>query len=289
MKKHFKLYKVIMPVITSVVVSCSEPYNVDVPESFTRLVVEGYMTTDTMSHKVKLTKTSSYFSNEKAPVVSGAQVYVIVSEGDTLLLHETGEEGIYETDSTVFGIPGLFYTLHIKLNEIIGESDTYESTPEIMPSIKPLDSIALEFKPDWGPSGYWIIKVYAQEPPSRDFYCFKAWKNDTLLTDSIKEYFYTDDELFNGNYTNGITSQYLNQAKPDEVLRPGDKVTFELNSINEGFFRFIYEYQTESGPSIPLFSGPPANVSTNLNNGALGYFAVYSVSKSSTRLKGKVK
>ncbi len=26
----------------------------------------------------------------------------------------------------------------------------------------------------------------------------------------------------------------------------------------------------------PLFSGPPSNVSTNISNGAVGFFAVYS-------------
>jgi len=242
-----------------------------------------------MAQKVKLTTTSSYFSNEKAPVVTGAQVYITGSAGDTFLLHESAIAGIYETEPTVFGLPGNSYSLHVQLPEAIGQYDIYKSAAALMPTVKPIDSIALEFKPDWGPNGFWAIKVYAKDPVSRDFYCFKEWKNDTLLTDSINEYFYTDDELFNGNYTNGIISQYFNQNKPDEVLGQGDKVTFELNSIDEGFFRFIYEFQTESGPSIPLFSGPPSNVSSNMNNGALGYFAVYSVSKSSTLLQGKIK
>ncbi|MCX6256680.1 MAG: DUF4249 family protein [Bacteroidia bacterium] len=153
-----------------------------------------------------------------------------------------------------------------------------------MPTVKKVDSIAFKLQPDWGTKGVWEINVYAQDPPTTDYYVFKVWKNDTLLSDSLDNLFITDDQLFNGHYTNGISSQFLNQSNPDEVVRNGDKITFELNSVSKGYLYFINDFLTSAGPSIPFFSGPPANVPTNMNNDAIGYFSAYSVYKISRKI-----
>jgi hypothetical protein len=39
------------------------------------------------------------------------------------------------------------------------------------------------------------------------------------------------------------------------------------------------EAQSEIFGNNPLFSGPPANVSTNLENGAVGIFTAYSIER----------
>ena len=65
----------------------------------------------------------------------------------------------------------------------------------------------------------------------------------------------------------------------EEVLEPGDIVTVEMNSIGEEYANFLWDAQSEISGSNPLFSGPPANVKGNINNGAIGFFAAYSVSR----------
>jgi hypothetical protein len=39
--------------------------------------------------------------------------------------------------------------------------------------------------------------------------------------------------------------------------------------------------------SNPLFSGPPANVKGNISNGAIGFFAAYTTSRSRIKVENK--
>ena len=51
-----------------------------------------------------------------------------------------------------------------------------------------------------------------------------------MLTDTLDEWFVTDDRFFNGNYAYGAPIAYLQQGKDDEKLIAGDTVTVEMNS-----------------------------------------------------------
>ena len=87
------------------------------------------------------------------------------------------------------------------------------------------------------------------------------------------------DDFFDGSYTNGITTQFLDDSNGTEIALPGDTVEFEINGITEEYYNFIIQAQTETFMSAPLFSGPPANIITNISNGALGFFTAYSIDR----------
>ena len=89
----------------------------------------------------------------------------------------------------------------------------------------------------------------------------------------------TDDRFFNGSYTNGASIAELDQSKPEEKLSEGDTITAEVNNIGKDYANFIWDAQSELFGSNPLFSGPPANVKGNISNGAIGFFAAYSVTR----------
>ena len=63
--------------------SCTERIDISLDNSAVRLVVEGSLTTDTMSHKVLLSSTSGYFYNQPPQPVSGATV--TISDGENIL------------------------------------------------------------------------------------------------------------------------------------------------------------------------------------------------------------
>jgi hypothetical protein len=273
-----KLFNLSVILVFSLLVfSCTEKIDIQLDESFARLVVDGSLTTDTMAHTVLLTTTSSYFYNEPAPPVTGAKVSI--TDGTLSFdLNET-QPGVYRTASSVFGIPGKTYSLSIKLAEPVGGHAEYSATSTLYP-ISSLDSVSLLFHPEWARNGIWEVKCYVQEPPTVDFYRFMVLKNQKLLTDTINEWFVTDDKFFNGSYTNGATVAYLQQGSPQEGLKPGDTVGVEVNSIGKEYYNFIIEAQTELFGSNPLFSGPPANVKGNISNGAIGFFSAYSATRS---------
>lgn len=265
---------------------CTERIEIEVDSTYTRLVVEGYISTDTMQHSVRLTTSSDYFCNQPAPVVTGA--IVSLSDGDsTIFLSEDMEHpGKYMTTSDYHGVPGKTYTLMISHVDVDknGIFEEYAASSGLRP-INSVDSIQLEQLQSSYYNIYQIL-VYAWDPPVKDFYAFKVLKNGVLLTDSLHELIVQDDVFFNGNYTYGIPSQFLDQNEEDEIILPGDTITFEINGITEEYYRFVIEAQSETFYQTPMFSGPPANISSNISNGAIGFFTAYSVDRCSVVFNG---
>lgn len=261
--------------------NCSERIEIDLDSTYTRLVVEGQVTSDTTAHWIRLSETSDYFYNQVAPAVSGARVSFDDGESVHLLTESDTLPGWYQTSPDYHGIPGRTYTLRIGNVDIDkdGETEDYSAASKMNP-VNPIDSIKIEWF-DTFFSGY-QVRIWAWDSPQPDWYAFKVRKNGILLTDTLYEMIVQSDEFFNGSYTHGIPSQFLSTDKPDEVVEVGDTITFEINGITEEYYKYIIEAQSQVGPQIPLFSGPPANIRTNFNNGAIGFFEAYSVNYSST-------
>jgi hypothetical protein len=80
---------------------------------------------------------------------------------------------------------------------------------------------------------------------------------------------------------------FFDQGEEKEMLVSGDEITVELNTITKEHAGFIWDAQSELWGSNPLFSGPPANVKGNINNGAIGFFSAYSLSRASAIVGNK--
>jgi hypothetical protein len=263
------------------VVSCTERINIDLDDSSVKLVVEGSITTDRMPQTIFLSKTTSYFDDQKAPLVSGA--LVTITEGSTTYFLNEVNDGVYRTEPNVRGIPGKTYKLNIRLADPVGGYTDYTASSTLQP-VSPLDSIDLVFHPEWSDHGVWEVRCFVQDPPTTDFYRFIVFKNSETITDTLDEWFVADDRFINGYYSYGSTIAYLDQGSKEEGLNQGDQIIVEMNSIGEDYANFLWESQSEIRGANPLFSGPPANVKGNINNGAIGFFAAYSVTRASKKV-----
>ena len=58
----------------------------------------------------------------------------------------------------------------------------------------------------------------------------------------------------------------------------------QMSGITKEYYNFVQEVQI-AGFNIPLFTGPPANVVGNIDNGAIGFFAAYSVTRAKCVIK----
>jgi hypothetical protein len=185
--------------------------------------------------------------------------------------------GIYEPDSGFIGNNGKTYAVSIELAEPVGGKSDYQASAPLLP-VTALDSIATSFHPEWGPNGIWTVKLWAQEPANeKNYYLFNLYKNGKLITDTLTKKVVSDDRFYNGSYMNGVDVIYLNNENPWETLHPGDSIVLQMSAISEEYFNFINQVR-QSGFSIPFFSGPPANVQGNVNNGGIGFFAAWSSS-----------
>ncbi len=280
MKIHFKNIALVTSFIATSLFSCTEPIDIELSNSYSRLIVFGEISTDTTIHVIRLTRSANYFYNKPAESVSGAIVKINDSVTEISLSENPLNSGRYETPPDYYGVPGRTYHLSIDQVDIDkdGAKESYHAI-SVLPFLGALDSIQLNHADYPFFQGSEIL-LYAQDPAETiDYYAFKTMKNGLLQTDSLSEIIAQNDILFNGSYTNGIAVQYLDDAKPDEKVVAGDTIVFEMYGISKDYFNFIIEAQTEFRGSNPMFSGPPANVSTNLTNGALGFFAAVNIKR----------
>ncbi len=258
---------------------CTEKIDIDLGTTYTRFVVDGVITSDTMKHYVKLSKSIDYYTPTDVPAVNNAMV--TISDGfETITLQENDSiPGYYETQPDYFGIPGRTYSLNIELQEPINGQTSY-SASSILNPVAPIDSINVVYKEEWEA---WELQLYATDPTTVNFYIFDVYKNGVLLTDTIDEVGISDDKYFNGNFTYGAAVYYFIEDNPDEVVNPGDIITLRMGGITQEYYYFVIDVMNETFEfRNPLFSGPPANISTNISNGGMGFFTAFATSYSTT-------
>jgi len=274
MKKTFLYISFSLLLAFPIIQSCTEPIDIELDNSYARLIVYGEITTDTTAHVIRLTRSADYYYNLPAEGVSGAIVRINDGIREIALSESETEPGSYQTGADYYGVPGRSYSLTIDNVDINrdGAIEAYSASSEL-PFMAAPDSIRLNYARYPFFQGSEIL-LFAKDPAeTEDFYAFKVVKNGIQQTDSLPEIIVQNDQLFNGNYTNGVSVQFLDDDKPGEKVSLGDTIVFEMFGITSEYYNFIVQAQTALFGSNPLFSGPPANVTTNLSNGALGFFA----------------
>jgi hypothetical protein len=294
MKKYNKLYLRAIIALLCVIslVSCSEKIDVALDTTYVRLVVDGSINTDTTVHRVKLSSSGNALNTQPGHAISNA--LVTISDGTTVFaLNENSKmPGTYETDSNVYGVPGKTYTLNISNVDVNGDGTMENYTASsFLPKENPIDSIQVQYNRANQHQKEWQVNLFASEiGGGRNFYLLKAYKNDTLVTDSTYEYVnIADNTGFEGKYYDGFPVYTFSGDKIDEKVRVGDVVTLEMDGITEEYEKFIVGFISEYYPKIPIFSGPSANIPTNITpkDKAVGFFAAYSAMRKRVVYKGE--
>jgi hypothetical protein len=246
--------------------ACTEEIEIELDDSFTRLVVEGGITNEAGPHSISLSYTGSYYENATAAKAEGARLRI--SDGNQVYALTETEPGLYQSGPELVGVPGNTYTLFI---DSVWLDDRYQffTASCFMPEVPPVDSIRIAYNPSWD---IWGVHLYAWDPPSKEHYLFRVYKNGLLMSDTIDEYIVINDDFFNGNYTFGVMVQWLEVYE----AQSGDSISLEMGSITREYANFIEDVQAQTGFNSPLFSGPPANIRGNIDNGAIGFFWAYS-------------
>lgn len=255
--------------------ACEEEISLDLKSDISRLVVDGFITTDTMAHRVRLTTSGGYFDNKPMAGVSGA--VVSLSDGvETIILAESDTSpGDYFTPDDYYGKQNHLYKLAIT-NVAVGNKgrdEVYTAESFLNPIVK-MDSITVDYLKIWK---MWRVLMYGRDPKNeKNHYWFRLKINDWWYSTEYRFTSYADDTYFDGNYAEGVWLFGLN-AEEEVDLKPGDRLMVECWMVDEPFYNFINGAYQETEYKSPIFSGPPANVPGNISNGALGIFAACSI------------
>lgn len=241
-----------------------------------RIVVDGWFTDREEQHEVKLTWTTSYFANQPAPPVQGALLNI--SDGETEIELTEEAPGIYRTPVTA-GEPGKTYTLTIEYD---GEVYTASSEMRLSPEIDSLHVRILDPQEEFGVpfDPYYSVRIWTQElPGTGDCYMWRTYVNGESVRDTLRELSFIDDNLYDGVYVADTEIDFL---EIEDEATIGDTVRIEQFNIGQQAYDIFIGIMNETDWNGGLFDAPPANVETNLTNGALGYFGAASVREAET-------
>jgi len=270
-----KSYNLLLVLFVFILSACTEPIDIELnDEDNQRLVVEGWVTNYPGKQEVKLTLTTSYFYNQPAPKATGALVEV--SDGESTWNFNEVSPGIYRPEPDFLGEFEKTYTLSV---DYAGQLYTASS---FLRPVSEIDSMAFKYidpLEEWGVDEvpWWDIQIWTQELPGLgDHYMWKTFVNGVALRDSLAEISFVDDELYDGNYVAGVGVDYVDQGTEANA---GDTIHLEQWNIGTEAYDIFIGILNETAWNGGLFDAPPANVKTNMSNGALGYFGAAGISE----------
>ncbi|MBP5668318.1 MAG: DUF4249 domain-containing protein [Salinivirgaceae bacterium] len=274
--------------------ACTEKIDIELNEGENnRLVVEGYISTDTMQHSVRLTRSTSYFYNQPSAPEEGAIVTISDNEGNHFPLTYDGKTGNYLTSPDVFGVPGRTYTLNIKLKD----GSEYEAVDEL---IEPnfFDTVYyeytnLQYGVDIGAYYYWFYTTFTEKEFFDDKYLIYYYFNDSLWNPTFDDVLYASTASYMDGC--GHFEDVLFSAEHEDSIPHNPHVRCDLVTISTGYYNFVTQLYSETVTQSGLFAGPPANICTNIINkdkekpNGLGYFSARSYDKYEFDIKNDMK
>ncbi len=268
--------------------SCSERIDIHTDDASECLVIYGYITTDTTQHSIRITRSAGYFSTARPAGISNAIVTVSTDDNTIAFAESKSEPGLYQTGASAFAVEGKTYTLNISLDfDNDGKPEQYQATSYLPFSTK-VDSIG--FQPSKAFDNLIEVLLYGETTREFDenYYSLHVYKNNIVINDSLVNYSVFNDQFVDKTYMNGIPCFYLDQDNEKEKIHKGDTITLRLDVLTKEYAIFLDDAQSEVRGSIPFFSGPPANVDTNIRKidtsnktPVVGFFSAFSGQKTS--------
>lgn len=244
--------------------SCESVIEIDLDYMKPSLVIEGVINDIDNQCIIKLSKTTDYFNRKTNPTVSGAVILLTDNSGSVVKFTET-EPGIYLGES-VQAKSSMNYTL-----SILTEGDEYVANATIPQRVN-IDSLTCNYNPVsiFYEVGYVVSCHFYDPEEARNFYRLKTYNINDKTKAKISKELYNDD-VYNGN---NVELWWSN-----DVYQQNDTVVVELYSLDENTYEYYKTLFPISGGAEMMSFTTPANPTTNISNGALGYFGAYTVSR----------
>lgn len=244
--------------------ACEKTIPLDPGQTPELYVVEGLITNASARHQIKITKSQGFNDAGVSPGVSGAEVVVIDDQGGVMEFSEA-QPGIYKAKEAFAGKIGHTYTLTIK-----HEAQTFTAS-EMMSTMGTVDTLLARIDPEEQANPedegrFYDVLVFMKEPQdTENFYLAKFFRNGQLEN-------YDGDEVY--VFDDVAIGEELSALPGPIYYAEGDVARTELYSLSRQAFRFYSDLYANITNDGGMFSSQPANVSTNLEGGAIGYFQV---------------
>ncbi len=305
-----KIKSLIIFLLTGLLCTCIDPYNIEFRKSETLLVVDALLTDEENSYYVSLSRTNA-IQSEETSMVSGASVRITEINGISVILQETAP-GIYKTDSLTFkGSIGNSYTLSI----VTQEGNEYESEACLMYPVDQIERIYYDKDQEILNNGTEItegIRIFIDSESNGDNRFVRWMYNESwkIMVPDPKKYDYINDSTFlevpikQACWGNNASDEIIIQSA---AAGSGNKIEKKpiLFIDSESSNRFLIRYSIEvkqlslsqkefgfwdqmkqiNDAGGDIFDKQPFPVTCNIHNvnnpeePVLGYFQVSAVSR----------
>jgi hypothetical protein len=253
-----KRYIAIAVLLISSFCSCKKIVVLDLNTSPPQIVIQGEVTNSAGPYTISINQSVGFYADNVFPAISGAVVKINDNNGVTDSLTEISP-GIYSTH-ILQGVPGDTYTLSVIVQNI-----NYTAT-STMPMPVPLDSVTFQTNSAFGQTQISAVVNFQDPAGIKNYYQFIEYINGQQFTKNI---FVFDDRLSDGRY---ITNTLYTDSS---YLNAGDQLEVKMNCIDENVYNYFYQLQQSSGSGAFNTTASPANPTSNISNGAFGYFSVH--------------
>jgi hypothetical protein len=248
--------------------SCEKAIDLKLSDTTPQYVVEGVLTNENGSAKVLVSQSKKFTDDNSFIGISGA--LVSISNNGVTYNFSSSAAGVYQ-NTTLTGIPGQTYQLNVSVN---GKTFTGTCT---MPQPVTLDSIYLVkdniTNNKDGSIRKYITVQYKDPAAIKNYYRFVQYidgrKEQTVFVD--------DDEFTNGQTVNNRLSYNNSNDDPAKDIRPGNTVTLEMLCLDAPVYKYWYSLTNSS--SGDGNNAAPANPTSNIQGGALGYFSAHTIQR----------
>jgi hypothetical protein len=234
--------------------ACTKEIKPNLRTTTPTLVIEGNITNLSGPYTVLLSNSVIFYDSNKVVPVSGGHVRISDNAGNTDSLTEV-QPGIYHT-STIVGTPGRTY--HLSVNSSGKQYDAYST----MPPPVPIDTFGILSFNLFGKSRSISSFVFIDPAGVLNYYNAYAYINHQKQDKANPD---------NDVGSDGMPIQLF--LSTDSSFKKNDTLMGELDAIDLPMYNY---WNTLTGSTLSGQSAAPGNPTSNISNGALGYFSAYS-------------
>lgn len=258
-------YLLVFIVFIFLISGCEKQTNWELQnKSRSLIVVDGMITDEMKKQSIKITWPVSELNDIPSPV-NGA--VVSISNGDTVvsLFENPAGSGIYQTNLNYAATAGTAYTLDITYN-----SKHYTAIADMRKNsyFKILKygkvSNSDKYKIDWVANTY-NADIAAMYEIQLDWSSVPAYQNKPQAECKATLFFYTLPTI--------DVSEIFSPEFEKVTFPAGTKISEKRFAISRQHAEFIRALLSETNWSGGYFDSAPANVPTNLSEGAVGFFS----------------
>lgn len=231
--------------------SCEDIIELPVKDAEPKHVIEADLHNRSKEQVIRISKTARLSESETFIGLDDAEVYVQDEKEKRDTFFSVGNGNYINLNFKP--MEGERYKLSVRV-----EGESYEAF-SVMPDYVEIDTIGFVEENVFGKEYYFLVLRFQDPEKEANYY-----KYNMSVNDSEMEFISVNSDKFN----DGLYVEHRLTDKKN-TLQPGDEVTLIRSTLDAAGFKYWNEYQM-TNPA----SASPGNPTSNISNGALGYFIV---------------